>query len=177
MNNFKLWIARDKFQRVLSVFNEKPILKDNEYWDRPNTWSQKMKIAGGAYYYPEVTFENSPQQLEVKSVKDNKKHNAEDFKLWIARAKDKFGLLTIFTEKPITKDNKYWNKSEFFSQKMDIVESPYYYPEVTFENSPQRLGTLNSTEETFDTEEPQVYKTEDGVIITYSEREGYKFIE
>ena len=64
MYNFKLWIARDK-DGTLTVFSERPILKDNEYWAAPYNGTAEMDIAENEYYYSELTFENSPQQLEL----------------------------------------------------------------------------------------------------------------
>lgn len=64
MGNFKLWIARDK-DGTLTAFSERPILKDNEYWAAPYNGTAEMDIADSEYYYSELTFENSPQQLEL----------------------------------------------------------------------------------------------------------------
>lgn len=64
MYNFKLWIARDK-DGTLTAFSERPILKDNEYWVAPYIGTREMDIADSEYYYSELTFENSPQQLEL----------------------------------------------------------------------------------------------------------------
>lgn len=74
----------------------------------------------------------------------------DSFKLWIARDKD--GMLTVFSEKPILKDNEYWAAPYNGTAEMDIADSQYYYPQITFENSPQRLEILRFTEESFDTE-------------------------
>lgn len=65
--NDTVWIARDKDGR-LTIFSEKPILKDNEYWVAPYIGVGEMNIIGDYYYYPQVTFENSPQRLEVTAV-------------------------------------------------------------------------------------------------------------
>ena len=72
----------------------------------------------------------------------------DSFKLWIARDKD--GMLTVFSEKPILKDNEYWAAPYNGTAEMDIVDSQYYYPQITFENSPQRLEILRFTEDTFE---------------------------
>lgn len=59
----KLWIARDKYN-LLSLFFDKP-----EYKEQWNTWA---KAAFATYLppsaFPEVTFENSPQQVEIKLI-------------------------------------------------------------------------------------------------------------
>lgn len=47
----------------------------------------------------------------------------------------------------------------------------------TLINNVSTSSMLNWLEQQGEQEEPQVYKTKDGVTITYSESEGYKFIE
>lgn len=47
----------------------------------------------------------------------------------------------------------------------------------TLINDVSTSSMLNWLEQQGEQEEPQVYKTKDGVTITYSESEGYKFIE
>lgn len=63
----KLWIVKD-LSEELFLFKERPIYNDK----------LKMWICGGLYVgklkgnsLPEVTFENSPQQVEIKLVKEN----------------------------------------------------------------------------------------------------------
>ena len=66
----KLWIARDK-DETLWIFKEYPIQKENLFY--PTT-----DITGKFTYYrsmptdlfPEVTFENSPQMVELKLIKE-----------------------------------------------------------------------------------------------------------
>ena len=59
----KLWIAREKYGNMC-LYDIKPF-KDGEYWN-----------SSGNYYlidrhlFPEVTFENSPQMVELKLVKE-----------------------------------------------------------------------------------------------------------
>lgn len=61
-NNMKMWIARDK-NGGLYLFLDKP--KCNyDYFDSLNG---EMSIP--RQLFPEVTFENSPQQVEIKLVK------------------------------------------------------------------------------------------------------------
>lgn len=63
----KLWIARDK-DNTLCVYNNKPTLSKEadglwicDKFTTVNTLSED--------YFPEVTFENSPKQVELKLVK------------------------------------------------------------------------------------------------------------
>lgn len=59
----KLWIARNS-SGALFLFPEKPILMNGyNCWDG-NEW---YRINRG--FFPEVTFENSPQEVELKLVK------------------------------------------------------------------------------------------------------------
>lgn len=57
----KIWIARDK-SGFLYLHDKKPTL-DGEYWVSKGSWSS-IDIE----YFPEVTFENSPQELELKLI-------------------------------------------------------------------------------------------------------------
>lgn len=57
----KIWIARDK-SGFLYLHDKKPTL-DGEYWISNGSWSS-IDIK----YFPEVTFENSPQELELKLI-------------------------------------------------------------------------------------------------------------
>lgn len=61
----KLWIARDTCG-YSQLYVEKPIKKDGYFENVPNTgWftiSHRL--------FPEVTFENSPQMVELKLVKE-----------------------------------------------------------------------------------------------------------
>lgn len=61
----KLWIARDK-SGLLYLHDKKPIL-DSEHWLSNSSWSNI-----DFEYFPEVTFENSPQEVEIELVKDSK---------------------------------------------------------------------------------------------------------
>ena len=64
----KLWIARDRDEdRTLCVYNNKPKLSEEvsglwvcDKFTTVNTLSPD--------YFPEVTFENSPQEIEIKLV-------------------------------------------------------------------------------------------------------------
>lgn len=67
----KLWIARDE-NGELWIFDKKPILvpKDESYsygfFDlcKDGEWNNKLN----ASLFPEVTFENSPQEVELKLI-------------------------------------------------------------------------------------------------------------
>lgn len=62
----KLWIARNK-DNTLVLFQSKPVLTDDLDWNEilNEDW---MFIP--EYLYPEVTFENSPQQVKLKLIKE-----------------------------------------------------------------------------------------------------------
>lgn len=61
----KLWIARDK-DEYSQLYVEKPIKRDGYFECVPNTgW-----FTISCRLFPEVTFENSPQQVEIKLVKE-----------------------------------------------------------------------------------------------------------
>ena len=62
----KLWAARNKNNK-LALYTEEPILYYNEYYEGPYK-SQRIDL--DEELFPEVTFENSPQQVEVKLVKE-----------------------------------------------------------------------------------------------------------
>lgn len=63
----KMYITRDKFG-ALSVFNHKPYLKGGLWWPEPDIdeheeWPLYFDL------FPEVTFENSPMEVELKLIK------------------------------------------------------------------------------------------------------------
>ena len=62
----KLWIARDK-DMTISLFSDKPI-KDINYWYNDADCDGSLGELPSDYF-PEVTFENSPQEVELKLVK------------------------------------------------------------------------------------------------------------
>ena len=61
----KLWIARDK-NNDLALYTAKPMLCYNKYFDGHSP--QMIAIEIDESLFPEVTFENSPQQVEIKLV-------------------------------------------------------------------------------------------------------------
>lgn len=62
----KLFIARDN-NNALALYTEEPILYYNAYYEGPYK-SQRIEL--NENLFPEVTFENSPQVVEVKLVKE-----------------------------------------------------------------------------------------------------------
>ena len=61
----KLWIARDR-DNSLWLFEEKPFLKCGVWRVDPNCNIGLYEV--DKYFLPEVTFDNSPQQVELKLV-------------------------------------------------------------------------------------------------------------
>ena len=61
----RMWIARN-VDNTLVLFQSKPILKDELIWDEILN-EDYMFIP--EYLYPEVTFENSPKEVELKLMK------------------------------------------------------------------------------------------------------------
>lgn len=62
----KFWIARNT-DDTLVLFQSKPILGTDFIWEELLN-EDCMYIE--EYLFPEVTFENSPQQIELKLVKE-----------------------------------------------------------------------------------------------------------
>lgn len=61
----KLWIARDT-DGYSQLYVEMPIKKNGYFDNVPNTkW-----FTISCHLFPEITFENSPQQVEIKLIKD-----------------------------------------------------------------------------------------------------------
>lgn len=82
MNIMKLWIARDKDTNLLWVFDKPPVLKYKNI-NGESSWFEMTEngaysILLSSYLFPEVTFENSPQEIEVKLVNDKVNDFAED---------------------------------------------------------------------------------------------------
>ena len=61
----KLWIARER-TNILYLYRDKPVRL--QYGFLPST-SFFFKMADNSLF-PEVTFENSPQQVEIKLIKN-----------------------------------------------------------------------------------------------------------
>lgn len=61
----KLWIARN-YSGSLFIHKEKPELNDyHKYWCSDDSFKLEE------YNFPEVTFENSPREIELKLVNEN----------------------------------------------------------------------------------------------------------
>lgn len=58
-----IWIARDK-NGNLAIFNDKPILDDNEWYNSDPFTGEYSYI--NKELFPDITFENSPKQLIIK---------------------------------------------------------------------------------------------------------------
>lgn len=64
----ELWIARDK-DGTLVLYENRPVKYDESFVDE-NT-KQGMLSELPRYYYPQVTFENSPMEVELKLKEGN----------------------------------------------------------------------------------------------------------
>lgn len=60
----KLWVARDK-QNYLGLYYKKPTLGEHSF----SQWCGGFLEYLDNSEFPEVTFENSPQQVEIKLIK------------------------------------------------------------------------------------------------------------
>lgn len=61
----KLWIARDLSEELI-LYKEQP-----SYNNKLKMWIGGLPVGKlKGYSFPEVTFENSPQEVELKLVKD-----------------------------------------------------------------------------------------------------------
>lgn len=67
----KFWIARDK-DDSLWMYDDEPVLRSEKSWGVRPKPKGKIKPAKQLQdqYFPEVTFENSPHQVEIKLVKE-----------------------------------------------------------------------------------------------------------
>lgn len=64
----KMWIARDKDDNSLCLYVSCPRLsKYGQYWECPFGTSYLLIDKN---LFPEVTFENSPQQVEIKLIEN-----------------------------------------------------------------------------------------------------------
>ena len=62
----KLWIARDDSFGELCLFNKEPYLNPSGVW----TCENQEYIILPRDKFPQVTFENSPQQVEIKLIEN-----------------------------------------------------------------------------------------------------------
>jgi hypothetical protein len=66
----KLYIARDE-NGIIAIYKRKPYKKYDKFtkswhWHIDNSSGDYMCLLD--YYFPEVTFQNSPQEIELKLV-------------------------------------------------------------------------------------------------------------
>ena len=66
----KFWIARDS-DGSLWMYDDEPILSEYGWWGvrRKNNSETKPAIPLHNWHFPEVTYENSPQHVEIKLSK------------------------------------------------------------------------------------------------------------
>lgn len=65
----KLWIARDKDTDELWLYSGRPLLDGERY--KPNLEKENFRsVELPTEWFPEVTFENSSQQVELKLIKE-----------------------------------------------------------------------------------------------------------
>lgn len=62
----KMWIARDRWG-ALSLFNHKPY-SDNGFWWADRDIDEEGELCLEPDLLPEVTFENSPMEVELKLI-------------------------------------------------------------------------------------------------------------
>ena len=63
----KLWIARD-WDGALFIFKDRPFLEDDDGYMQWMAIGVESCIGINCKLFPEVTFENSPQEVELKLV-------------------------------------------------------------------------------------------------------------
>lgn len=61
----KLWITRDN-DGALTAFEESPKCSNNGVWYPENVFTYCGMLPSN--WFPEVTFENSPKQIEIKLI-------------------------------------------------------------------------------------------------------------
>lgn len=69
----KLWIARDKNTNELWCYTDKPVLNtDSGMFSADFSLERTISYELCIEWFPEVTFENSPQEVELKLVINGK---------------------------------------------------------------------------------------------------------
>ena len=64
----KLWIARDKDSDELWLYSGRPLIDGEQY--KPNLEKENCRsIELPTEWFSEITFENSPQEIELKLLK------------------------------------------------------------------------------------------------------------
>ena len=66
-----MWIAKHERQSYLVLFKEKPVKRFDKFtrgwwWESENMCNSYMTLDSSAF--PEVTFENSPMEVELKLI-------------------------------------------------------------------------------------------------------------
>lgn len=63
----KLWIARDKDTDELWLYNGRPLIDGEQY--KPNLEKENCRsVELPNEWFPEITFENSPKEIELKLI-------------------------------------------------------------------------------------------------------------
>lgn len=65
----KLWIGKSKTQNIVTLHSSKPYY--NQEFERWNSRGEGFITGFNGNNFPEVTFENSPQMVEIKLVKED----------------------------------------------------------------------------------------------------------
>lgn len=61
-NKAIFWAVRNKHSKALYLFQEKPTWNEEKgYWEETGNWRSGLPYK----LFPQVTFENSPQQVEL----------------------------------------------------------------------------------------------------------------
>lgn len=67
----RLWIARDKGTNELWCYTDKPVLDiDRGMYHSDFSLEHTMSYEFFSEWFPEVTFENSPRQIELKLIEN-----------------------------------------------------------------------------------------------------------
>lgn len=68
--NVRMWIARDRHTLELWLYKFKPIKFEGDYYYSDSSEDEDIDncFQLGTSLFPEVTFENSPQEVEIKLV-------------------------------------------------------------------------------------------------------------
>lgn len=67
MEGMKLWIARDKNTNEIWLYSSRPFIDGEQY--KPNLEKENCRcVELPMEWFLEVTFENSPQEVELKLV-------------------------------------------------------------------------------------------------------------
>jgi hypothetical protein len=70
----KAWVARD-YEGYLGLYSEKPSCIGNAFWSI-GQMGTSMRLVGTNF--PEVTFDNSPQEVEIKLILANPRRTCKN---------------------------------------------------------------------------------------------------